>query len=390
MKRSAFLKLWREDDLRLSRAFVSSHAGMTERELAEIEDGEREPFVDELSALARVLGLHVDQLLPDEIPPAQAPEPIRMLLKSSEDFRPSEQARYAMTDAARAALDLLDLQKAGPSSGQSRIEPSPIPRDTHIPEFKLGGELAKKVRRTFNVVGPIPSMVEFVADTMGIPVLGADLGELGPDAFTVYAPRKHAAIVLNIAVSGKNSNALARRFTLAHELGHALFDRPPQGAAYGVVCAVLQDRKLRAETRANAFAMRLLLPEKEIEALRKSILEPQVFRGTMMKWGVHYAALQLYVSKTLGLSDEDTRRIPYLGISTPHRWREAEELPCEQTPLLPVQIPAHRRDPLMGVAFEAYAAGEIGAGELRELLGVDSSIVPAQIAAVLGRSLAEV
>src|SRR5690606_28378435 len=48
MKRSAFLKSWREQTLALSRSFVAERAGMTNEDLGDIEEGRREPWVDEL------------------------------------------------------------------------------------------------------------------------------------------------------------------------------------------------------------------------------------------------------------------------------------------------------------------------------------------------------
>lgn len=386
MKRAAFLKDWREKGLQLSVEFVSSRAGLTESELREIEDGVREPYVDELGPLARVLSLKLEQVLPEEIPSTRAPEPIRMLLTSSEDFRPSEQTRAVMADAARAALDLLELQPR--KIGAPKFDPSPMPPNTSKPAYVLGDALAKRVRAHFKIAGPIESMHQFATDLLGIPVLGAHLGEYGPDAFTVYAPKRRSVIVLNLSVSSKNSHHLARRFTLAHEIGHALFDRPANGSAYGVACAVSQERKLGEEMRANAFAMRLLLPERELKKLGNSIFEPVVFRRVMAEWGVHFAALRLYTQKLHDLSaDEAKRRVPVVDASSPLRWREAETLPCEQTPELTSEVPLHRREPLMALAFDAYENAAIGAGELRSLLGVDSSVLPVQVAAVLGRSL---
>lgn len=390
VSRAAFIKQWREHDLGLSLRFVADRAGLTEAELKEIEEGKREPFIDELSSLARVLGLHLDHLLPAEVR-GKGVEPIRLLLKSSETFRPPEQSKAIMADSARAALDLLELCNArSRHNGAAKVAPAPLPKNTSVPEFKSGADLARALRKAFGVRGPIESMHDFVSQTLGIPVLGARLGEYGPDAFTVYSPGRRAAIVLNITPGTKNTHALARRFTLAHELGHALFDRPTNGSALGIACRVSSDRNLGAEARANAFAMRFILPEREVQKLGDAVLKPATFRKLMTEWGVNFAALKLYLTKLRDWTDNHANEVvPDVDVSSPARWVESEALPCEQTPELPVSLELHRREPLMREAFLAFDRGDLGLGELRELLGVDSAVTPSHVAAALGLTISE-
>ena len=380
MERHTFLKSWREA-FGLSPARVAARAGLSVDELEGIESGAVDPSVDELEHLGRALGLRPEALYEAEVPATAGPDSIRLLLKSTEAFRPGEELRLRMLDAARAAVDLLDLQAELhlERSRIDRFQTSPLTAVAGEPLHSVGERLARQVRQELHLTGPIRSIRNLVGEQLGVPLVAADLTPHGPDAFTLYAPARRAAIVVNVA--GKNQNKLVARFSIAHELCHLLFDRPAAGSL-GIACHTDPRHALEGETRANAFAMRLLLPERELQKLDAAIFQPDVFREVMEHWGVHYSALRLYVEKLRGLSAEEAERdLPAVDTTCPLLLRDAEELPAERETALPVPWP--RRGVLLALALDAHRRGQINRSRLRELLHLDATESIEQLGEVL-------
>lgn len=367
MQRAAFLKSWR-GKLGLSPTDVAHATGLSEHRIAQAEGG-AELSLDELESLARVLGLRGEQLYDENVKPAAATDVLRVLFKSAEGLKPPPQARLALLGAARAALDLLELhdELKLPKPALPRPDLRRVARESL---HQLGRRQARAVRQHLSLhEGEIASMRDLLAVELRIPVLAGNLGVYGPDAFTLFSPSGRVAVVLN--VDGKHENHLVRRFSLAHELGHVCGDRPALGGS-GIACLVDSQATLDLETRANAFAINLLLPQ-EVEREKERLLDAAHFRATMEKWGVHFAALRLYTQKQLGLTDEQiARRCPRVDSGAPLHIREAEELEAERSALHPV--PLVRRGELSRLVLEEFADGRLRAGRARELLRVDATV----------------
>ncbi|AFE06703.1 transcriptional regulator [Corallococcus coralloides DSM 2259] len=383
MERGEFLRSWRADT-GFSAGKVAQLAQLPESTVEGIESGAHDPSFEELDALAGVLGLRADEIYDDHISESAPREGIRLLMKSAVAYRPSEAVRLRMLEAAAAARDLLDLQsELRPSRGGfERFASRPLASTADAP-FKLGDELAREVRKQLVIQGPIISMRDLAQETLGIPIIAAELSADGPDAFSVYAPGRRAAIILNL--QGKNTHPLVRRFSIAHEVGHVLFDRPGMGA-FGVACKVDPGRGLDIESRANAFAMRLLLPHTQITQLSSEILKPAIFRKTMEMWGVHFSALQLYAEKVLNLSrDEAKHRLPDVDRSSPNQWAMAEELAEERRGL--GQVPVPRRGALARLVLNLVRKDQISHARARELLSINGVASIEELAAEADVSL---
>lgn len=346
--------------------------------LERLEEGVYEPSFEELERLAVLLGLRAEDLYDDEVAPSAPYDGVRLLMKSVEAYRPTELVRLRMLDAAAAARDLLELRDELDSNAAEfeRFAAKPLPAYAKAP-YKLGDELARQTRGELALNGPIPSMRDLAQETLGIPLIAARLTNDGPDAFAVYAPGRRAVIVLNL--EGKNVHPLVRRFTIAHEIGHVLYDRPGLGS-FGVACRVDPQRGLDIESRANAFAMRLLLPWSEVTSMGTSVLEPVVFRSLMETWGVHYSALRLYVEKSLGLSADDAKQaIPNVDRSSPNRWAQAEELVEERRGRERISTP--RRGALATLVLDALRSDRLSYARARELLRLDATVSLEELAA---------
>lgn len=174
----------------------------------------------------------------------------------------AEAAWVAATQARLAAALGLGLVRHG-------LEPSVNFGSPSFPAFKWGYRQAREVREALGmgVDAPIPSVRELVEETFGVTLVQCDLGEAIAGA-TIEAGGNRA-IVVNL--SGRNRSVYMRRTTMAHELGHLLFDPPGELNALrvddyenlGLEREQLADR---VEQRANAFAVELLAPQEAILA----------------------------------------------------------------------------------------------------------------------------
>ena len=365
--RNEFLRRWREEQLGLPLGFAARAAKLEERRLVAIEGG-AEPSIDEIESLARTLGLSAELLFDDGVPERETGvAPIRLLLKSAEAFSPSPDVKLRMAEAARAALDLVDLRvELQGETERPVIAAVHRQRSTGQALFRQGNALADATRRQLALQQPLASVRDLVVAVLGLEPLAADLGQDGPDAFTVYAPGRRAAIVLNLA--GKNANPLVRRFSLLHELCHVLFDRPGSGPL-GVACWQDAARKLDQEIRANAFAIRLLIPEAAVtrEVLRSST----GLRSLITRYGVHLQALRLFAKNVLRLTAAELDSLPQVDPTAPSWVRDAEELMAERLRVDGVPLP--RRGELALTALRAQVRGRIGRGRVRELLHLPAS-----------------
>ncbi len=135
--------------------------------------------------------------------------------------------------------------------------------DYGYPTYERGYYLASRARQLLgmDLETPIQSMRGLVADTLNIPLVQTRLGR-GLAGATI-ASGDARGIVVNI--EGDNQSVWVRRMTLAHELGHLLWD--PEQRLNRLAVDRYSDLKINSsfrrdpvEVRANAFAIAFLAP----------------------------------------------------------------------------------------------------------------------------------
>ena len=171
------------------------------------------------------------------------------------------------------------------------------------PAYRVGYELAEHVRQRLNLgERPITSMRDLVEKTLGIPVIQARLPAGIAGATIAVSDDVHGearGIVLNTI--GANSNVWVRRATLAHELGHLLFD-PIQHLEHVRVDTYQTnevDPQVTAtdyvEQRANAFAIAFLAP---LDAVRNMVVtgrRTDPLREIMETFGISHTAARYHI-----------------------------------------------------------------------------------------------
>ncbi|GHG29672.1 ImmA/IrrE family metallo-endopeptidase [Streptomyces zaomyceticus] len=127
----------------------------------------------------------------------------------------------------------------------------------HIPAWVQGYELAESLHDDLEVElsGEFVDVASFI-DSLGIEVKSATLEDASIRACSLIGPLHKPTIALNSSYFGGQKDAV-RRFTLAHELCHLLYDR---SSGQRLAIASGNWAPVALERRANAFAAMFLMP----------------------------------------------------------------------------------------------------------------------------------
>lgn len=355
-KTIASLRELREKVLRYRIESVARLSRLDIERLREIEDGGDGPSVYELEVLADLYGIDAEQLadMPIHLDRDQAIEALACL---DEFIELGDSTRARIIAASNAARDVRRLQAI------NSVRPEPLPRilekdmpDRNAPAYKQGAVFATYVRSLLDCgTAPIESLRDLVSQIPGILVLYANLTEDGPAGLTFSDASRGTTIVINM--QGKNINPAVRRFSLAHELCHALLDTHHK-TKLAVLSGYLNEQALSIEQRANAFAVRLMCPETELKKLR--LEEPNDAIARLLEsYGLHYGAARLYLRNEANVVDLPQLSPPAFGAVGTSARLERAEAPngIESFPL--VDVPPERRTLVAMYAARAYADGKI-------------------------------
>jgi Zn-dependent peptidase ImmA (M78 family) len=191
-------------------------------------------------------------------------------------------------------------------------------------------EAAATIRRVWRVpAGPIQDLTALV-EAAGAVVLPVDFGVSSVLAAYAHPRGEHRWCFMNT----RSQDGARARFSMAHELGHALLHWDRFDAPTG------KD----AEREAHRFAAALLMPREEVLATfgraRLTLDELLVYRP---RWGVSVQALATRL-RDLGLMTPTQYTRFYKQISA-RGWRRSEPglVPLEEPTVLAEALTVHRR-----------------------------------------------
>lgn len=173
--------------------------------------------------------------------------------------------------------------------------------------WQVGYLLAEDARNLLKLGHmPIESMRELVEDTLGIPVIQAQLPRAIAGA-TISVNDSQGEGVRGIVLNtmGDNENVWVRRATLAHELGHLLYDPDDHLENVRVDSYVANHRDPQepgtdyVEQRANAFAIAFLAPLEEIRKTVGESIQMGSVAEVMQKYGISYTAARYHIENAL-------------------------------------------------------------------------------------------
>lgn len=288
----------------------------------------------------------------------------------SDSEAPAEALRYA--DMLLRYLHLLDLWLGPRHSDLDGLDP-----DYSRMHIKAGRRTAGKVRDALMLSdNPIIDLVQLIEDC-GIPVAFLSLPE------TIHGLNvrdERSGYGARVIIVNCNDYWTRQRFTLAHELAHALYNDDGQ-----VIVDTIGEPDYLPERRADTFARHLLLPEaamkKEVLAARETGIPANIFvPRLMLSFGVsREVVLRALVDD--GLVERSDPRLPALESEPVSRQMEKAGYGAKWQELCEVQHEPSGSPWLTERAVEAYGRGLVDVSVVAEIMGEDQEVVAEQLAA---------
>lgn len=195
-----------------------------------------------------------------------------------------EQKKFSPTLVAALAEAAWIIERQQSLSARMGLTPSKVLAEFspdngyEFPTYLEGYRLAEQARLNIGLKldEPIPNVRRLIEDRLTIPLIEAPLGQRFAGA--TIANADHRGIVVN--TEGANQNVWVRRMTLAHELGHLLWD--PTERLDRLMVDSYDDIEKGGitgndpvEIRANAFAIAFLAPPNAVKQLVDRENEPE-------------------------------------------------------------------------------------------------------------------
>lgn len=362
---------------------VANKSGLTVDVVEALEHSRRRP-VREYERVARVLGL--DERLVSFRPTPTGNERLTVRLRTIADERPalSVTTVTSLAEAAWVAMTQIRLEdQLGLTLGNRTFRVCEDYGSPGYPAYRIGYELADALREELNLNNdPIPSMRTLAQETLGIPVIQTQLNARIAGATVESEGRR--AIVLNIG--GLNGNALVRRATIAHEVGHLLFDPPAELDQLRVDEYDELEQRADAqvdpvEQRANAFAVQLLAPQQA--AVSRYQASADLFDGVLDYFGVSFTVGRYQVWNGL------ERSVPLEDIRAPSRppeedWEGREGYTIVYHPIRDLAAWPSRAGRFSAISLRAAQLGLISWDTAAEWLLCSVSDAEAALPAVAG------
>ena len=178
-------------------------------------------------------------------------------------------------ELARAVLDLYDPQS---ESDEIHVinHATPIEESTSHPwdqGYDLAEEVHERIENDFCENGFVD--VEEIIKAHGVHIGNLTLSDTHVRGVAIAGPQHKPGMFVNECYA-PNADEAGRRFTLAHEFCHLLFDQD-QGQALAVASGPWAPRAI--EQRANAFAAMLLMPTFLLKQMLSGLTVPITMKG---------------------------------------------------------------------------------------------------------------
>jgi Zn-dependent peptidase ImmA (M78 family)/transcriptional regulator with XRE-family HTH domain len=287
----------------LTQVDLAEVTGVSQAALSKAERGREDLEADRWATLERALAVPAGTLIDAPALPTDA----RIF------HRRQKTTPETALKRVRAELDLVSLRTGG-LLGESvpplQLRRHPIPDDG----FDTPADIAAMVRRDLNLPdGPILDLVA-VAEDAGIVIVTGDLDSVQVDAIAGW-PEQASPIIL----VARHASAERQRFTVAHELGHAVMHSAEPSPSH--------------EREADAFASAFLMPA---GSFRSDWAGSDLDALLRLKrhWRVSLAAVIRRAFDLDLIGDREYRSLNVTLATTGMRRREPEPLRVEEPHML--------------------------------------------------------
>lgn len=298
----------RREILELEPREIAKSAGVKVTQVQDAENPNKRNSIGILERIASCLGLDESRLgtrLTGDDSENLALR-LRQMKHGRPDFAPPTVLKFAEAAWVTQKQALLaewvgvqaDFRKLG-------FEPDSRYGDRSYPAWRCGYDLAHTARKLlgFREHEPIP-LRDLVEERLEIPLVHLALPT------SIAGATISAGGVRGIAVnsSGSNANVWIRRATIAHELGHLLWD--PEQRLNSLTVDMFRDfeeppqsNRDHVEARANAFAIEFLAPqEPALEVYQRHAQSSDGLRDVMVRFGVSFTSAKFQIWNALNRS----------------------------------------------------------------------------------------
>lgn len=325
---------------------VARAANLSVEDLSAFEAGLKQIPIRQIERIGQVLAFELDGKHEEIKSQNKVAVRLREFADSLEKITLSPALVLRLSEAAWIIGKQTKLQahfqsEVGAHLSQMGFVPTP---EYGPPPYRWGYKLAHKTRQLLGLTQtePIPSLRLLVEERLQIPVIQADLPTQFAGATVSNGTTR--GVVLNL--QGCNENPWIRRNTLAHEIGHLLWDPEDRLNTLRVdtfsdLELVRDESKDPVEARANAFAAELLAPQKAVLQLCDGATsdEDAIVRVCEI-FGIGPSAARYQIQNAR--KDGIELSMPLFPISPSDEWKSAENFVTDQFPPAP-GVPIHRR-----------------------------------------------
>ncbi|MDR6508049.1 ImmA/IrrE family metallo-endopeptidase [Arthrobacter oryzae] len=287
----------------LTQKEVSAQTGLSQALLSKVESGMVTLDQERMQLLAKALDVPVEGL---QLTRGDLGTPSHIF------HRKRATLPVSRANQIRAQLDLAHMQIAaifGNDRPPARLHRTPLPEDGYITPEDVARDLREELQLED---GPLENLVGVLEDR-GVAVLRMDLGSTRIDALVSWPAKQWPLVILS-----DHAPADRQRFTLAHELGHAVMHEIPTE---------------NQETEADRFASEFLMPASSIRTELSDVSIPRLAK-LKTKWGVSMAAL-LRRARDLGqISESKYKQMNIEFSKAGYRKSEPVQIPAEAPALI--------------------------------------------------------
>jgi Zn-dependent peptidase ImmA (M78 family)/transcriptional regulator with XRE-family HTH domain len=380
----------RRSVLNLTQKQVADAAGISE---GEVQQAETVGVVSPIRTIERISqALALDDRLIGVVTGAGADERLGVRLremgfqKDTNRFSPSDV--LALTEAAwviskqLSLLRHLNLVSAGSNAKLFRPKLHQFAGDKNYdyPAYERGYVLAAKTRELLGMSdkSAIPSLKSLIENELEVPIVQQTLSPKFAGA-TISNGRDRGIVVNEL---GLNANVWIRRMTVAHELGHLLWD--PDEKLDQLKVDEYEDLELASnradpvEIRANAFAVSFLAPPLAVKHIFEAHPSPaETVRQVMQTYGISMTAARHHVGNVIGKTLDPLHDAP----QPTDEWVAAENLAVDYFPLR--TTPISRRGRFAFAVAASYMGKVISLDTAATLLRTTTSELSASAKAII-------
>lgn len=255
--------IWARESIAITRNQASEKTKISASRLSQLEEGEKQPTLEELKEFSKAYKRTIATLLLSE-PPKEKPLPADRRTVNSKDLGYFHEKTIMAVRKARAlAQSYIELRQEMDVEIPMLNFFASIKEQPQSVAIKIRQLLnLDRVREIKNINHALETYIEKV-ESLGIAVFQLSLTQDKLRGFSITDD-----IIPIIGIKRGGEAAHSKTFTLFHELGHILLNE-------GALCDLSEKTNIEVEKWCNAFSAEVLIPTAEFLQMEKIIEQQQ-------------------------------------------------------------------------------------------------------------------